>query len=414
MVPNGAVTDAGWALARLNDGANLNNQSFTYPETSNPVRLFLIDSGIAAADTWFSRNPNLVIEHSELVRASGDPTYSNAVEHGSRMLSLIAGPETGAALGTPVHLVSLNIYPGDEGSTTTSGRMIDAIDRVIEYQALHEDMPGVICLASGSSTPGKNSAQLESIISEARDAGITVIVCAGNQGGDAAEYVPSAYGVQDGVICVGASDADNQHLANTNQGPAVDLYAPGQQVRTLNLPTPESGSYYLMNGTSPATALATAAAIIELSKNPGLSPQEVENALTADAFTVSQNALIQVHPDPEVDSDGDGCIDLLETFFGTNPADPAATPEPLVLSRTGNQLRLEFEMAADLFVPGTPFTLSNGSTWKIRCSENLQDWTEADGSLSTGAASGAKLPVTFTLPASAKSCFLQVEVSPAP
>ena len=31
MAPNGAVADAGWALARLNDGGDMASQSFVYP-----------------------------------------------------------------------------------------------------------------------------------------------------------------------------------------------------------------------------------------------------------------------------------------------------------------------------------------------------------------------------------------------
>lgn len=422
MIPNGAVADAGWALARLNDGGDMASQSFVYPETSNPVRLFLIDSGVAhtGTDTWFSQNSNLLVEHSETI-GTPSPSAAPAVEHGTRLLSLIAGPETGAALGTPVRLVSFNVYPGGEGSTTTSGRVADAILEAITYHAAHPGVPAVICLASGSSL-GATSSLLSEAVAEAVAAGITVIVSAGNEGANASGYIPSAYGTQAGVVCVGASGEDNQHLSSTNFGPAVDLYAPGQNVRTLALPNPQSGSYYPMNGTSPATALATAAAIIELSKNPGLTPAQVETALKSGSIAsvsapepaTSPASLVQVEADPEGDSDDDGTADVLEAFFGSNPADAASGPSPMSLTRTSGQAQLGFQVSAELFNPATPYLLTNGGTWKIRCSENLSDWQDASGTLNVGAAVAGKIPLTFSMPGSADSCFLRVEVTPAP
>lgn len=418
MVPNGAVTDAGWALARLNNGDGAGSQSFVYPETANPVRLFLIDTGVAHAATWFSQNTNLSFEHSEVI---GSSATSNHVNHGTQMLSLIAGPGTGAAPGTPIQVVNFNVYPGSGVASTTSGLIDDAISQAIEYQIDHPGIPAVICLASGSLS-GASSSGLQATITDAVEAGITVIVSAGNEGANAANYIPSAYGIQAGVICVGASDQNNQHLPNTNSGPAVDLYAPGQNVRTLALPNPQPGTFGVMDGTSPATALATAAAIIELSKNPNLSPALVEQALksgalasvTAPAPATSPASLIQVVADPEGDSDNDGTADLLESFFASNPADVTSLPSPMSLTRLPGQAQLGFSVSAELFNPGSPYLLTNGGTWKVRWSENLTTWQDATGTLSLGTAVAGKIPVTFSMPTTATSCFLRIEVKPAP
>lgn len=413
MQPNGAVPDAGWALARLNDGSCFEKASFAYPETTQPVRLYLIDSAVAHLGTWFAQNPRLTVDHVEHIGGEG-----TAVNHGTRMLSLIAGPETGAALGSPIHLVSLNIYPGGENGGTTSGLMADAVWRAIE---LHEDQPeprkpGVICLASSSWEPGENSYILEHVIDQAVAAGLTVVVSAGNHGGDAGDYIPAGYGTKDGVVCVGASDANNRHLAGTNSGAAVDLYAPGFEVRTVSLPTPEPGAFYPMSGTSPAAALTAAAAVIELSKQPDLTPQQVEAALTTGALaTVSAPeapaaALVQVQPDPEGDSDRDGAPDIIESFFGSNPADPAVVPDPPTVAKAGGQARLSFPVAADLFAGG--HELTDGSTWKVWCSADLKAWTEATGTIEAGPAAAGKIPVTFTVATAEPSCFLRVEVLP--
>ena len=245
-----------------------------FPPTLNPVRLYLIDTGISHKSEWFSRNPNLKFAESY----SSLPLSTSAI-HGSRMLDIIAGPESGAVAGTPLQVVSMNIYAAD-GVSSTVGIVADAIFEAIdiEDQSGSPEIPAVICLASGSSVLG-SSAILEHAIDSAVEAGIPVIVSAGNSGQDASQYIPSKYGSKAGVICVGAYGKNLQPLPMSNTGSAVDLMAPGEAVRTLALPLPGTSLCQGMTGTSPATAIATAAAIYQLSKNPNLSPAGLEEAL---------------------------------------------------------------------------------------------------------------------------------------
>jgi hypothetical protein len=414
VTAHGAVPDAGWALARLNDGDSMVSQSFAYPETTQPVRLFLIDSAVAHLGTWFAQNPNLTLEHSAIIGG----TSSALTEHGTKMLSLIAGPVTGAAVGTPIHLVSFDIYPGGE---STVDRITEAIYEAVDYQLANPGTPGVICIANGSVSALNAPPSMADAIESAIEEGLTVVVSAGNEGLEASQFVPSSFGTLSGVICVGASDANNVHLQMSNKGPAVDLYAPGQSVRCINHSAPFSGTYGTMTGTSPATALTAAAAIIELSKNPNLTPAEVESALKGESLAsvtvppplAATASMVQVQPDPEGDSDGDGTADIIERFFGSNPADPSTLPSPATVTRTPGHAQLTFLVAADLYNNGSG-TLSDGSTWKIRCSENLKDWSDATGTLSPGAPVAGKIPVIFSMPTTAPSCFMRIEVVPAP
>jgi hypothetical protein len=255
-----------------------------FPPGKQAVRLYLIDSGISHKSTWFARNPNLVFEPSY------NPVVSTSSLHGTRMLDIIAGPESGAVAGTPVRVVSMNIYASDLLSTT-SGLMADAVFEAIDREQEAADaIPAVICLASGSPA-GSSSSILETAIQQAVDAGIPVVVSAGNSGDDASKFIPSSYGTKDGVICVGAHAKNLQPLPMSNWGAPVDLKAPGESVRTLSLPLPVSGLYQGMTGTSPAAALTTAAVIHQLSLNPTLSPAEVEAALGSSLATPAPSRL---------------------------------------------------------------------------------------------------------------------------
>ena len=421
--PNGAVANAGWALGRLNTGGCMSNCSFVYPETSAPVRLYLIDTGVAHTTTWFAQNTNLKSFRSELIRANGDPTTSSVTAHGTQMLSLIAGPETGAAVGTPIHVVNYNIYPGNSTSTTLGRLQMAIIEAIDDHTTNPVKMPAVLCIAN-SSTYQATSSFLESLIDEAVEAGITVVVSAGNQKSNAANYIPSSYGTKPGVICVGATGTDNNPWVEgnigTNTGTPVDLYAPGQNVWTVNPTNPQPGNYGSANGTSPASALTAAAALIQLSINPLLHPDEVEDALTETAYApvaargAEATALVQVLPDPEGDSDLDGASDIIESFFGSNPANSSVLPAPMTIARVGGQAQLSFRVSSDLFNPATPFVLTDGSTWKVRVSGNLQDWQDATGTLVPGTAADGVIPMTYTVSNGASKVFLRIDVTPPP
>ena len=78
------------------------------------------------------------------------PVDSTSSLHGTRMLDIIAGPESGAVAGTPVRVVSMNIYATDL-LPTTSGQIADAVFEAIDReQEAADPIPAVICLASGS------------------------------------------------------------------------------------------------------------------------------------------------------------------------------------------------------------------------------------------------------------------------
>ncbi len=413
LVPNGEIPDAGWALARLNDGSGSELQAFSYPETTTRVRLYLIDTAVKHTSTWFAKNPKLSFKGTTRIYSA--PTASKSFVHGTRMLGVIAGPETGAALGTPIDVVNYDVYPGAEGVATTSSLVASAVNKAkIHYLTTSPRRPSVICIASGSTSP-EDDAALKYYVQSAVASNITVVVSAGNLGMDASGYIPAAYGTQDGVICSGASDKFNQPLPSSNYGAPVDLHAPGDDVRTVRYSSPKSGYYDLMDGTSPAAGLVTAAALIELSKNPALTPAQVEDILTAGAYQDVQASLVQVEPPPEEpDTDGDGAADVLEAFFGSDGGDPASKPAPPSISVSGEHATLSFQVPATLFNPLEPRVLSSGDTWKVQISEDLIAWEDIEATVAAGAEEEGMVPLTVSVPAAAGTAFLRVEVTAAP
>jgi hypothetical protein len=397
-----------WTLGPLTEGSGPPILYF-YPQTTQPVRLYLIDTAVKHGLTWFSQNPKLTLKPTVRLPSGS----SRSFKHGTRMLSIIAGPETGAALGTPIEVVNYDVYPKGEGTNTDISFISSAVGMAhVDHLTSNNPMPAVICIASGSINIAESSI-LKSNINSAVGAGITVIVSAGNLGVDvSAGYIPAIYGLDPGVICVGANGENGLRLPMSNFGEPVDLFAPGEDIRTLRFLSPKSGAYEEMTGTSPAAGLAAAAALIELSLNPQSTPAQVEQALTGEIASPVMAALKSAEQEAVVpDSDNDGVEDSLETFFGSDPNDPAKCPKPIRIEALTGMARLSFGVAADLFDAADPHFLSNGNAWRVQVSTDLGTWKEAEGTMVAGPAVDGVIPITFDIPNQGSKGFLRIEVA---
>jgi len=120
----------------------------------------------------------------------------------------------------------------------------------------------------------------QSAITFAINQGIVVVVAAGNAGADASTTTPANC---DGVITVAASNSDGEQAWFSNFGSIVDIAAPGESIKsTMNagLIGPGSSTYALKSGTSMATPYVAGIVALMLSKDPSLTPADVEERIT--------------------------------------------------------------------------------------------------------------------------------------
>lgn len=438
IVPNGANTSADWGLDKIGENLDDDNSVYTYPDTTHPVRLYLIDTAVTNPGDWIGANPKLSLEKIVVIGASTSSQFG----HGTRMLSLIAGLQTGVAPGTPIKVRNYDVYPT---GSTTPGKLIAAInDAVAHYQDSDPKIPSVICIASSAETPSTNTS-LQSSIKSAVEQGLTVIVSAGNQYGEAADFIPASYGTMEGVICVGASNFYDQKIPMSNSGAPVDILAPGESIEVMT----EAGSSTEMTGTSPAAALVAGSALAELSMNGSLTPAQVEARIIAAATssptpgsppilrTTPIAAATIAYPDGQItpapiplacanfpsteiqaaaaesesENIGSPETDVLKVFHGVDeeckaPCSIAVLPE--------NEMEFTFPIDISLLNPSDLFTLRNGYAWRIRRSGNLDSWEVPQGSLSKTTAADGTVWLTAKIPASGPSGFLRIEVVDTP
>lgn len=148
----------------------------------------------------------------------------------------------------------------------------------------------VINMSLGGGGACDNTTQ--NAINSARSRGTVVVVAAGNENQDAANSNPANCS---GVIAVAATNRQGGRAYYSNYGSVVDVAAPGGAMSsatdangilsTLNAgqTAPGADSYAFYQGTSMATPHVAGVVALMLSKNPSLTPDDVESKLKATA-----------------------------------------------------------------------------------------------------------------------------------
>jgi thermitase len=252
-----AATDA--ALGQLKTNANVEAVDYNYiydppvtPERvtgtgASPVSLTLNppgDSGriiVGLVDTAMqSMGSDLDKFLIKSVSLAGDTDVSSTdPTHATGMAETILRAMAAQGGSTSAQIYSVDVYGNSE--TTTSWMVALGIQEAVDGGAT------VLNLSlSGTS----DSAVLDDIIKQAIAKGIIVFAAAGNQPVSSATYPASLSGVN----AVTALASAGQLADYANYGSFVDMALPGASVIYYN------NQYYVVQGTSPATAYATGVA----------------------------------------------------------------------------------------------------------------------------------------------------------
>jgi subtilisin family serine protease len=160
------------------------------------------------------------------------------------------------------------------GGGTTSG-VIAGIDWV----RVNHVKPAVANLSLG----GGASATMDAAVTNAINAGVTMVVAAGNgnTGGKAqpaCNYSPARVPT---AITVSATDNTDRKASYANYGTCVDIFAPGNSILSAWYTGDNAGA--TISGTSMASPHVAGVAAQYLALNPTASPAAVSSALTSGA-----------------------------------------------------------------------------------------------------------------------------------
>lgn len=164
-----------------------------------------------------------------------------------------------------------------------------AIYRALRYAV--DNGARVINISLGN----KELSRLEQIgINYAYAMGCVVVVAAGNESSDIAQYGPAG---ARRVFTVSSLNVDGSRRSQSNKGLMVAVAAPGESIYSLTAKNGKrdgriipimAGEYHRLSGTSFAAPIVAGTASLILAKNPNLTNREVEDMILASAVDVEK------------------------------------------------------------------------------------------------------------------------------
>ena len=297
------------------------------------VGIAVIDSGVYNHDDLQGSTGGSRIVYSESF-IPNDGSTNDAYGHGTHVAGILAGNGRDSAAGYPTQYVGLapnaniiNLRVLDSTGTGSDSQVVAAIQRAIQLKSTYNIR--VINLSLGR--PIFESYTLDPVcqaVEAAWQAGIVVVVAAGNDGrdnsfGNQGYATINAPGNDPNVITVGATKTngtamrlDDTVASYSSKGPTLldhivkpDLVAPGNRIVSLESPgsalatqqsslvispittcnlwnctTGAPGKYLRLSGTSMATPIVAGAAALMVQKDPTLTPDIIKARMMKSAW----------------------------------------------------------------------------------------------------------------------------------
>merc|ERR1719296_531016 len=232
---------ASWGLTRVGTSSR--------GRTGTGVNIYVQDTGIRYSHRDFGGRavPAIDLTRGGLQVCGSDTTCAlDRQGHGTHCAGTAGGSTFGVASTASLHAVKTL---SDRGSGARSWQMA-AIDWVTANGA----RPAVISMSLGGR--GADPAYTVSI-GAATNAGVVVVVAAGNSNSDACNFSPAFAAA---AITVGSSTSTDARSSFSNYGTCVEIWAPGSKS---------------LSGTSMACPHVSGAAALILAGNPNMKPSAV-------------------------------------------------------------------------------------------------------------------------------------------
>jgi aqualysin 1 len=189
------------------------DQTYEYRSDGNGVKVFVIDTGVRKTHIDFQgREP--ICGFDAFGSANGAQGCVDDNGHGTHVAGIVGGKRSGVAKN--VSLISVKALGADGSGSWAS--IIAGIDHVIGEKIANPDTPMVINMSIG----GMVVLSLNQAVESAVDAGVVVVVAAGNENNDACLSSPASVRK---AITVGASTEQDQRAFFSNYGACLDLFA---------------------------------------------------------------------------------------------------------------------------------------------------------------------------------------------
>ncbi|KAK0202296.1 serine protease [Desarmillaria ectypa] len=212
-------SNAPWGLARISQRSALGSSdtsALTYKYNYDPsggagVDVYVVDTGIYTSHSTFGGRASWGKTFGGYANADGNG-------HGTHVAGTVGGSQYGVAKA--VRLIAVKVLD-DSGSGYISD-ILSGFDWVIAAVE-SSGKPSIVSLSLG----GSASTTFDNGVVALINAGIHVVVAAGNDGTNASGTSPARVAA---AITVGATTIADARASFSNYGSVVDIFAPGQYV----------------------------------------------------------------------------------------------------------------------------------------------------------------------------------------
>lgn len=244
---------APWGLGRISHQEKGSNAYIYDSSAGRGVTVYVVDTGVYAAHTQFGGRASM---GANFIAGSAN-TDENG--HGTHCSATIAGKTYGVA--KEAKIVGVKVLDAS-GSGTNSG-----VISGINWVATNAGSGSVLSMSLG----GDYSSAVNSAVTNTVDTGVTVVVAAGNDDANAANYSPAS---TPDAITVGAIDSTDARAYFSNYGSILDVFAPG--VNVLSAWIGSTTATNTISGTSMATPHVAGLAAYLIALEGLSSPADVD------------------------------------------------------------------------------------------------------------------------------------------
>ena len=276
------------------------------------ITVAVIDTGVSPHSD-LTRPKNRIVGFKDFIKDKTRPYDDNG--HGTHVAGIIASngiSSNGKYKGVAPEANILGVKALDESGSGNTSDIVSAIQWVIETKDVYNTKVLNISLGSPATDP-LHSDPLVHACNEAVNAGLTVVVAAGNSGPSKKTILSP--GNSPNVITVGAIDDNKTPELNddtiadfSSRGPTKsgykkpDVVAPGVDITSLSNTNPDG--YKTLSGTSMATPFVSGSIALMYNKNKNLSPSIIKGNLMDTCITLRKT----------YDEQGSGLISLSNIF----------------------------------------------------------------------------------------------------
>jgi subtilisin family serine protease len=254
-----AATQSGatWGLDRVDQRDLPLNSTYNYTPTGAGVNAYIVDTGILTTHNEFGGR---AVAGYTAINDGRGTTDCNG--HGTHVAGTVGGSVYGVAKGAKLYAVRVLDCAG---SGSNSG-VIAGMDWV----ANNHVKPAVANMSLG----GGASTATDDAVNRMHNAGVTVVVAAGNENQNACNVSPARAA---NAITVGSTTNTDARSSFSNWGSCVDIFAPGSNITSAWYTSTTATN--TISGTSMASPHTAGVVALYLQDNPSATPAGVASAL---------------------------------------------------------------------------------------------------------------------------------------